>query len=88
MEKQKKQLRNNILKSLIMFYACENDELKGYEVIEHKTQDNNGEFVVIATLKKTGSSNHSKVIKLDLKMLKSLLINLVIDELFSPLFEW
>ncbi|WRA38656.1 hypothetical protein KVL00_04315 [Helicobacter pylori] len=45
METQKKQLRDNVLKSLIMLYANENDELKGYEVIEYKTQDNNGDLI-------------------------------------------
>ncbi|WQV31544.1 hypothetical protein KVK17_00620 [Helicobacter pylori] len=57
METQKKQLRDNILKILIMLYTHENDELKGYEVIEHKTKDNNGSLMVVATLKRIGSSN-------------------------------
>ncbi|WQX36787.1 hypothetical protein KVK13_02570 [Helicobacter pylori] len=70
------------------FYIHENDELKGYEVIEHKTQNNNGDLMVMATLKKIGSSNDLKAIMLDLKMLKSLLVDVVIDELWRPLFEW
>ncbi|KHL78182.1 hypothetical protein [Helicobacter pylori] len=45
MEAKKKQLRDNVLKSLIMLYIHEHDELKGYEVIEHKTQDNNGNLI-------------------------------------------
>ncbi|QQW70661.1 hypothetical protein [Helicobacter pylori] len=45
METQKKHLRDKVLKSLIMFYAYENDELKGYEVVEYKTQDNNGNLI-------------------------------------------
>ncbi len=57
METQKKQLRDNILKSLIMLYACENDELKGHQVIEYKTQDNNGNIMVTATLKRIGSKS-------------------------------
>lgn len=85
METQKKQLRDDVLKSLIRLYLCKNDELKGYEVIEHKTKDNNGNLVVDATLKQIGSSNDLRVIILDLNMLKSLLVDAVIDELFSPL---
>lgn len=88
METQKKQLRDNVLKSLIMLYIHENDDLKGHAVIEHKTKDNNGELVVYATLKKIGSSNDLKAIRLDLKILKSLLINVVVEELWKPLFEW
>ena len=88
METQKKQLRDDLLKNLIRLYIHENDELKGYEVIEHKTKDNNGNLMVYATLKLIGSSNELKVIMLDLKMLKSLLVDVVIDDLWSPLFEW
>ena len=88
METQKKQLRDNVLKSLIMLYIHENNELKGYEVIEHKAQDNNGNLMVTASLKRIGSSNELKSIKLDLKMLKLLLIDVVIEELWRPLFEW
>ena len=88
METQKKQLRDKVLKSLIMLYACENDELKGYEVIEHETQDKNGNIIVTANLKRIGNSNELKGITLDLKMLKSLLIDVVINELYRPLFEW
>ncbi|GAA8617839.1 hypothetical protein HpDR69_13300 [Helicobacter pylori] len=88
MTTQKKQLRYDILKSLIGLYIQENDGLKGYEVIEHETKYNNGNLVVNATLKQTGSSDDLKVIMLDLKMLKSLLVDVVIDELWRPLFEW
>ncbi|WQW57833.1 hypothetical protein KVJ84_06635 [Helicobacter pylori] len=52
MEAQKKQLRDDILKGLIMLYASENDEGKGHEVVDYKTQDHNGTPIVIATLKK------------------------------------
>ncbi|OPG62068.1 hypothetical protein BGL87_06655 [Helicobacter pylori] len=85
METQKKQLRDNILKSLIVAHINENDELKGHEVIEYKIQDNNGNLMVNAILKRIGSINDLKTIALDLKMLKSLLINVVIDGLWSPL---
>lgn len=85
---QKKQLRDNILQSLIMLYTQEHDELKGYELLEYKAQDNNGNLIVTASLKKIGSSNDLKTIILDLKMLKSLLIDVVIEELFRPLFDW
>lgn len=85
---KKKQLRDNVLKSLIRLYTNEHDELKGYELLEYKTQGKNGTLMVYATLKRIGSSNDLKAIILDLKMLKSLLIDVVIDELFSPLFEW
>lgn len=88
MATKKKRLRDNVLKSLIMLYIYENDELKGYEVIEHKTRDNNGNLIVTATLKHIGSSNELKDITLDIKMLKSLLMNVVIDEIWGPLFEW
>ena len=88
METKKKQLRDNVLKSLIMFYACQNDELNGYKVIEHKTKDNNGAIMVEATLEYIGSTNNLKAITLDLKMLKSLLIDVVIEDLWRPLFEW
>ncbi|WP_305864823.1 hypothetical protein [Helicobacter pylori] len=76
METKKKQLRNNILESLIRLYIGKNDELKGYEVIDHKTKDNNGNLVVYATLQQIGSSNE-KVIIIDLKMLKSLVVDAV-----------
>ncbi|WP_367689226.1 hypothetical protein [Helicobacter pylori] len=56
-------------------------------MIEHETKDNNGNLMVTATLKRIGSSNDLKVIMLDLKMLKSLLVDVVIDELWRPLFE-
>lgn len=88
MEAQKKQLRDNVLKSLIMLYINKNEALKGYEVIENKTQDNNGRLMVTASLKRTGISNDLKTINLDLKMLKSLLISAVIDELWRPLSDW
>lgn len=88
MEKPKKQLRDNVLKSLIMLYISENEALKGHEVIEYKTQDDNGNIMVTATLKRIGSSKELKMITLDLKMLKSLLIDVVIEELWRPLFEW
>ncbi|RKV56831.1 hypothetical protein [Helicobacter pylori] len=88
MQTQKKQLRDNVLKSLIMLYIGTNDELKEYELIGYKTKDNNGSLMVNATLKKIGSSNDLKLIALDLKMLKSLLVDVVIDELWDPLFKW
>ena len=71
-----------------MLYAHEHDELKGYEVLEYKIQDNTGNISITATLKKIGSNNELKAITLDLKMLKSLLINVVINELWRPLLEW
>ena len=88
MEAKKKQLRDKVLKSLIRLYACGDKALKGYEVIEYKIQDNNSNLMVSATLKRIGSSNDLKFIMLDLKMLKSLLMDVVIDELWRPLFEW
>ncbi len=44
--------------------------------------------MVTAILNRIGSSNDLKAITLDLKMLKSLLIDVVIEELWRPLFEW
>lgn len=88
MEARSKKLRDDVLKSLIMLYAHGHDELKGYELIEHKAQDNTGSIIVTAILKKIGSSSELKTITLDLKALKSLLIDVVIDELWGPLSEW
>lgn len=88
MEARSKKLRDNVLKSLIMLYAQEHDELKGYEVIEYKAKDNNGNISITAILKKIGSSSELKAITLDLKALKSLLIDMVINELWKPLLEW
>lgn len=88
MEARSKELRDNVLKSLIMLYTHEHDELKGYEVLEHKAQDNIGNISITAILKKIGSSNELKAITLDLNALKSLLIDVVINELWRPLLEW
>lgn len=88
MEARSKKLRDKVLKSLIMLYTHEHDQLKGYEVLEYKAKDNNGNISITATLKKIGSSNELKVITLDLKALKSLLIDVVINELWGPLLEW
>lgn len=70
-----------------MIYMHEHDELKGYEVLEYKTQNNTGNVSISATLEKIGSSNKLKVIRLDLKTLKSLLIDVVICDLWGPLLE-
>ncbi|GAA7926981.1 hypothetical protein HpBT060_15160 [Helicobacter pylori] len=88
MKKKNRELRDNVLKSLIMLYAHGHEELKGYEVLEYTTKDNTGYIFVTAILKKIGSSGELKTIELDLKMLKSLLIDLVINEQWAPLFEW
>lgn len=88
MEARSKKLRDKVLKSLIMLYAHEHDQLKGYEVIEYKAQDSTGNISITAILKKIGSNTELKTITLDLKMLKSLLIDTVINELWSPLLEW
>jgi len=87
-EARSKELRDNVLKSLIMLYAHEHDELKGYELLEYKAQDNTGNISINAILKKIGSGNKLKNITLDLKALKSLLIDSAINELWSPLLEW
>ena len=87
MGERSKELRDNVLKSLIMLYTHEHDGLKGYEVLEYKAQDNTGNISITAILKKIGSSNELKAITLDLKALKSLLIDVVINELWSPLLE-
>ena len=88
MEARSKELRDNVLKSLIMLYTHEHDELKGYELLEYKAQDNTGNISITAILKKIGSSNELKAVTLDLKALKSLLIDTIIDELWRPLLEW
>ena len=88
MEKKNKKLRDKALKSLIMLYVNEHDELKGYGLSEYKASDNTGSIIIAAILKKRGSSNELKTITLDLKMLKSLLIDLVINELWRPLELW
>ncbi|GHR68885.1 hypothetical protein VN0614_15340 [Helicobacter pylori] len=88
MEARSKKLRDNVLKNLIMLYTHEHDELKGYEVLEYKAKDNTGNIIITAILKKIGSSTELKAIKLDLKILKSLLIDVVINELWRPLLEW
>lgn len=87
MEEKNKKLRDKALKSLIMLYAHEHDELKGYEVVEYKAKDNTGNISITAILKKIGSSNELKAVTLDLKALKSLLIDVVINELWRPLLE-
>lgn len=87
MEARSKELRNKVLKSLIMLYTHEHDELKGYELLEYKVQDNTGNISITAMLKKIGGSE-LKAITLDLKILKSLLIDVVINELWRPLLEW
>ncbi|PUD30703.1 hypothetical protein C2S26_03765 [Helicobacter pylori] len=56
-------------------------------MIEYETKDNNGNLMIDATSKCIGSSNGSKVIMLDLKMLKSLLADVATDELWRPLLE-
>lgn len=71
-----------------MLYAHEHDELKGYELLEYKAQDNTGNIGITAILKKIGSSNELKARTLDLNALKSLLIDAVTDELWRPLLEW
>lgn len=88
MEERSKELGDNVLKSLIMLYTHEHDELKGYELFEYKAKDNTGNLSITATLKKIDNSNELKAIILDLKMLKSLLIDVVINELCRPLLEW
>lgn len=88
MEARGKKLRDNVLKSLIMLYPHEHDQLKGYELIEYKAKDNTGNIRLAAILKNIGSSTELKAVTLDLKMLKSLLIDVFIDELWRPLLEW
>ena len=83
-----RELRDKVLKSLIALYTHEHDELKGLELLEYKAKDNTGNISITAILKKIGSSNELKAITLDLKTLQSLLINVVIDELWRPLLEW
>lgn len=67
MKGKDKELKDEVLKSLIMLYTHEHDELKGYEVIEYKTQDNTGNIIITAILKKIGSSNELKAMTLDLR---------------------
>lgn len=83
-----KKLRDNVLESLIMLYAHEHSELKGYELLEYKAQDNTGHISINAILKKRGSRNELKSITLDLNALKSLLIDVVVNELWRPLLIW
>ncbi|GAA9604120.1 hypothetical protein UBN9_13830 [Helicobacter pylori] len=85
MEEKNKKLRDKVLKSLIMLYAHKQDQLKGYEALEYKTQDDTGNIIITATLKKIGSSAELKTITLDLKMLKALLVDVVLDELWRPI---
>lgn len=88
MEPRSKELRNNVLKSLIMLYKHEHDEIKGYELLDYTVKDKTGNISITATLKKISSSNELKAITLDLNVLKSLLIDVVINELWGPLLEW
>lgn len=87
MEEKNKKLRDKVLKSLIMLHTHKQEELKGYEVLEYKAQNNTGDIIIVAILKKIGSNDELKSVTLDLKALKSLLIEVVIDELWGPLLE-
>ncbi|GAA8543249.1 hypothetical protein HpBT274_16240 [Helicobacter pylori] len=78
MEEKNKELRANVLKSLIILYTHDHDDLKGYEVDEYKALDNTGSISITAILKKKGTSGELKAITLDLKMLKSLLVDVII----------
>ena len=71
-----------------MLYMCKHDEIKRYELLEYKAKDNTGNIGITAIVKKIGSSNEVKAITLDLNALKSLLIDVVIDELWKSLLEW
>lgn len=83
-----KELRDNVLKSLVMLYACEHDELKGYELLHYEVQDNAGNISITAILKKIGRGNELKATTLDLKAVTSLLVDIVISEVWGPLLEW
>ncbi len=75
------------LDSLIRLYLANNDELNRYELVGFKATEKNANHTIKATLSFKDNKEQLKIITLDLKMLKSLLIDVVIEELWRPLGE-
>lgn len=88
MKTKEKKLSHKALDSLIRFHLIRNDDLNGYELVDFKAQENNANPIVRATLSHKDKKERLKIITLDLKMLKSLVIDALINEVWTPLYEW
>ena len=87
MKTKEQKLSHKALDSLIRLYLIRNDDLNGYELADFKAQENNANPIVRATLLHKDKKERSKIITLDLKMLKSLVIDALINEVWAPLYE-
>ena len=88
MKTKEQKLSHKALDSLIRLYLIRNDDLNGYELVDFKAQENNANPIVRATLLHKDKKERLKIITLDLKMLKSLVIDALINEVWTPLYEW